>query len=296
MFWYTAGRFDSLVLGGTVVDFFSFKRDVDVVKKVKKNGVEYWMARDLQRILGYTTWERFEGLIDRAQAACDTIGEVPGNHFRNTAKAIPSGKGAQLQKKDYFLSRLACYLIAMNGDPTKRPEIALAQTYFAVQARRSEVRDEANLDVVRFEKRQSVKEHNKMLSGVAKNSGVLPGRFGIFQDFGYLGLYGMGAKAIRAKKGIPEKDNHLDYANIAELAANDLRITLAAARLSQLGVHNEGQANQVHEQIGRNVRTAIVTSGHATPENLPAEPHIKTIEKKLKEQRKKEDATPLLKD
>ena len=154
------------------MDFLSFKRDVEAVKRVKKNGVEYWMARDLQQILGYTTWERFEGLIDRAQGACDTIGEVSSDHFRPTAKAIPSGKGAQIQRKDYFLSRLACYLIAMNGDPSRRPEIGLAQTYFFVQTRRSELRDEANLDMVRLDKRQMVREHNKILSGVAMDSGV----------------------------------------------------------------------------------------------------------------------------
>jgi DNA-damage-inducible protein D len=257
----------------------SISNDLDALKKQKTNGIEFWMARDIQVILGYQNWQNFESVIERAKSACESTRVDSTNHFISTSKVITGGKGAQIMRTDYFLSRYACYLTAMNGNPAK-PEIAMAQGYFAVQTRRQELADEATEVDRRLEKRLLVKKHNRHLAGAAKGAGVKSARFGIFQDRGYIGLYTMSSKAIKAKKGIPDKDNLLDYAGCEELAANDFRITQTARRLTGASVKDEQIANAVHEEIGRRVRQTIKDNQNPMPEDLPAEPHIKTLMKR----------------
>lgn len=259
------------------MDLDGFYRALDERKRLKNNGVEYWMARDIQQILGYETWQNFEQAIERAKKACESMGSDPNHWFSATTKPITSGKGGIQLRGDYYLSRLACYLIAMNGDPGK-PEIGMAQAYFAVQTRRQELDDELTASERRLRVRQRVKEHNIILARVAQRSGVR--RFGIFQDSGYRGLYGMVSQAIKRRKGIPVKDNLLDYAGPEELAANDFRITQASRRLATLAIRDEHAANLVHESVGKEVRRTIEKLGNPMPEDLPAEPHIKTLTQK----------------
>lgn len=252
------------------------------LKQVNEHGAEYWSARDLQPLLGYDQWRRFAQAIKRAQEACKESGNEPLNHFAGTGKPITGGKGAVQVVDDFHLSRFACYLIAINGDPRK-PEIALAQQYFIVQTRRQEVSDQLAADKERLEIRQQTAEEFKALSGAAQKAGVQSRMFGIFHDAGYKGLYGgIGTKRIKQRKGIPEKDNLLDRMNATELAANQFRMTQTRDKLAREGIGSEHEAIRTHEEVGKEVRDAIRRIGGTLPENIAPAEHIKQVEKRLK--------------
>ena len=258
------------------------KKTFEELKLANEHGAEYWSARDLQPLLGYTQWRRFEQAIERAMTSCETSGNNPAYHFAGAGKMIELGKGGQREVDDYQLSRFACYLIAQNGDPRK-PEIAQAQKYFAVQARRQEQSDQAAADMERLELRKQTAEEFKALSGAAQDAGVQSNMFGVFHDAGYKGLYGgLGRDAIKQRKAIPEKDNLLDRMNATELAANQFRMTQARDKLAREGVRNQAQAIQTHEQVGKEVRAAIKRIGGTPPEQIPPAEHIKEVEKRIK--------------
>jgi DNA-damage-inducible protein D len=252
------------------------------LKHTNEHGAEYWSARDLQPILGYTQWRRFEQAIERAQQSCGQSGNEPGHHFAGAGKMIGVGKGGQREVPDFHLSRFACYLIAQNGDPRK-PEIALAQKYFAVQTRRQELGDQLASDLERLELRKHAGEEFKMLSGAAQQAGVQSRMFGIFHDAGYKGLYGgLGRDEIKAKKHIPAKDNLMDRMNATELAANQFRMTQTRDKLAREGIRSEGAAIRTHLEVGKEVRDAIRRIGGTLPEQIPPAEHIKDVEKRVK--------------
>jgi DNA-damage-inducible protein D len=252
---------------------------LEACKRVSPQGVAYWMARDLQPLLGYATWEHFANVIEKAKMACESAGADPDYQFREVTKGITAGKGAEVQRADMFLSRYACYLIAMNGDPRK-PEIGLAQTYFAVQTRRQEVRDQQHPELRRAEMRLRVKEANRNLNSAAKDAGVQ--NYGLFHDAGYRGLYGLGLQEIKAHKGIPPKDDLLDRAGRVELAANEFRITQAEDKIRREQVRGEVSAIEAHRAVGKAVRQTIKMLGGTMPEDLPSEASIKRLASKRK--------------
>src|SRR3989337_902845 len=151
------------------------------LKKVKEYGAEYWSWREIQPLLGYTQWRRFEDAIKRALTSCKQSGNTPENHLADAGKMVETGSGSSREIPDYHLSRFACYLIAQNGDPRK-PEIANAQKYFAIQTRRQELSDLAAADLERIELRRQTSEEFKALSGAARQAGVQSRMFGVFQD------------------------------------------------------------------------------------------------------------------
>lgn len=161
--------------------------DLESRRKATANAVEYWMGRDIQAVLGYQEWRNLKNAIDKAKLACDGSGVDSANHFVETTKTVPSGSGTMMQRENYYLTRYACYLIAMNADPTKA-EVATAQTYFAVQTRRQEQTDALEDSDKRILLRERVRSANRNLAGVARKSGVRD--FGLFHDAGYRGLYG----------------------------------------------------------------------------------------------------------
>ena len=242
-------------------------------KRKTAQGLEYWMARDLQPVLGYSRWENFVNVVEKAKMACESAGVHASDQFRDVTKGIMAGKGAELQRADYFLSRYACYLIAMNGDPGK-PEIGYAQTYFAVQTRRQELHDQSSAQP-RIELRQRVKMANRNLNSAAKEAGVQS--YGMFHDAGYRGLYGMGLSDLKSYKGIPPKDDLLDRAGRVELAANEFRITQAEEKLRRDRVKGEASAIDTHHQVGQAVRSTIARLGGTLPENLRPETSIKQL-------------------
>lgn len=251
------------------------------LRQTNEHNAEYWRARDLQPLLGYAQWRRFEQAIERAMASCEASGNKSDHHFASAGKPITGGKGAVQVVDDYHLSRFACYLIAQNGD-SRKTEIAQAQQYFAVQTRRQELSDQAAADVERIELRKQTAGEFKALSGAAQDAGVQSKMFGVFHDAGYKGLYGgLGRDAIKQRKAIPDKDNLLDRMNATELAANQFRMTQARDKLAR-GVSGQAQAIQTHEQVGKEVRDAIKRIGGTLPENISPAEHIKEVEKRIK--------------
>lgn len=258
------------------------------LKRLNEHGAEFWSARDLQPLLDYTQWRRFEDAIKRAITSCEQSGNKAGHHFAGAGKMIETGKGASRELDDYHLSRFACYLIAQNGDPRK-PAIAQAQKYFAIQTRRQELSDEFAADVERLELRKQTAEEFKALSGAARQAGVESRMFGVFHDAGYKGLYGgLGNEAIKNKKGIATKENLMDRMNATELAANQFRMTQTRDKLARENIRTQARAINTHEAVGREVRAAIARIGGTAPENIPADEHIKAVEKRVK------SATPKL--
>ena len=245
----------------------SFER----LKRLNEHGAEYWSARDLQPLLGYAQWRRFEDAIRRAMTSCDESGNKSGHHFAGAGKPIEGGKGAVQLVDDFHLSRFACYLIAQNGDPRK-PAIANAQKYFAIQTRRQELSDQEASDLERLELRKQTAEEFKQLSSAARHAGVENRMFGVFHDAGYKGLYGgLGADAIRVYKGIPDEEKLLDRMNATELAANQFRMTQTRDKLSRERIRNQSAAITAHESVGKEVREAIRKIGGTLPEAEPCQ-------------------------
>ena len=246
---------------------------------------EFWSARELQKILGYASWGKFQNAINRAKKSFEASKITKyyniNDHFRQVGKLIRAGKGAERTVVDFELSKYACYLIAQNGDPDK-PEIAQAQAYFNIQTFRQEQFQSMSDEEKRLHVRTQVIDNNKTLFDSAKSSGVR--NFGKFNDAGYRGLYGMNAKELALKKNLG-KDKILDRAGTTELAANLFRITQTNDKLQnelasgkKIG---EQKADSIHFMIGGKVRQTIKDIGGTMPENLPPEVHIKEIEKKV---------------
>ena len=263
-----------------VVQKVPFTAQLDGKKRVTRNSVDYWMARDLQEILNYASWEKFRDLLVRARMACESAGVSPENQFHRTVKMVRIGSGAEREREDWYLTRYACYLVAMNGDSSK-PEIGFAQTYFAVQTRRQEITDRFAVEEKRIALRQRVRIENRALASAAKRAGV--SKFPVFQDEGYKGLYGgRGVAAIKAKKQIPANEDLLDCVGRAELAANEFRITQTEQKLEREQIVGEQAAIVAHHQVGADVRSAIKKIGGTMPEDLPPEPSIKKLLRDLK--------------
>lgn len=251
------------------------KTALDASMRVTPKGNPYWYGRDVMEILSYSRWENFTEVVGKAILACDNSGKFSANHFRYITEMIEAGKGAKKKRENVALSRYACYLIAMNGDSSK-PEVATAQTYFAVQTHKQEMEQALTDQQRRLMLRDRVKDANKKLFGAAQAAGVK--RFGIFQDAGYKGLYGgLGRDDIKRVKGIGEADDLLDCIDREELAANEFRITQTEAKLKRDGVQGEEKATNTHFAVGRKVRQAIVDIRGTMPEKLPAAPSIKKL-------------------
>lgn len=252
------------------------------LKCVSSHGTEYWSARELQPLLGYNHWRSFEKAIAKAITSCRQSGNDPDHHFARARKPIVGGKGAVQEVPDFHLSRFACYLIAQNGDPRK-PEIALAQKYFAIQTRRQELSDNCQRDMERLELRKQTTEEFKALSGAARNAGVQNKMFGVFHDAGYKGLYGgLGSEQIKSRKQIAKNENLLDRMGTTELAANQFRMTQTREKLAQEAIQGQQRAIDTHHQVGKEVRDAIRRIGGTMPENLPPAEDIKQVRKRLK--------------
>ena len=258
------------------------------IKHVNEYGQEFWYARELQKVLEYTEWRNFLKVISYAMTACEESGQAVSECFVEVNKTSPMPHGGSKPLEDYMLSRYACYLIAMNGDPRKRV-IALAQTYFAVKTRQQELiedYDRLTEDQKRLSIRREMIEHNKSLSEAAQNAGVItPQDFAIFHNKGYQGLYGgLGVKEIHARKGLKKNQNILDHMGSTELAANLFRATQTDEKLRRENIRGKENANQTHYAVGRKVRQTIQELGGTMPEDLPT-PN-KSIKQLEREQRK----------
>ncbi len=263
--------------------------DFESIKQISPYGAEYWSARDLAPLLGYTKWQNFEVAIERATIACKQVGQVVSDHFTEASKAIIGGKGAKQTVKDYLLSRFACYSIAQNGDPRKK-EIAAAQAYFIISTRENELAHLLAEQEKRLSLRERVSENNRKLAQAASEAGVFSPNFGLFQDAGYKGLYGgLGVADIKEHKQIDQREDLLDRMGRAELAANDFRITQTEEQLRRESAIGQAKAIQTHHEIGKTVRKAIEEIGGTMPEELEPEPSLKPL---LDAKRRKQKKLP----
>ena len=263
------------------------------IKHVNEYGQEFWYARELQPLLEYSQWRYLKETIERAKTACANSGHDVEDHFAEVRKMVEIGSGARRNVEDYELSRYACYLIVMNGDPRKEI-IALGQTYFAVKTRQQElIEDYEKLteEQKRLAIRNEMKRHNIALADAAHKAGVQqPIDYAVFQNYGYMGLYnGLKAQDIKERKGLKKNQNILDFMGSTELAANLFRATQTEEKLRRENIHGKNEANQTHYEVGKKVRQTIADLGGTMPEDLPTpEKSIKQIEKE-QEKKKIED-------
>lgn len=261
------------------------------IKHVNEYGNEFWYARELQSILEYTEWRNFQKLIEKAQTACENSDMAVDECFVEVNKTSPMPNGGVKLIDDYILSRYACYLIVMNGDPRKEV-IAVGQTYFAVKTRQQELidhYDELSEDQKRLAIRKEMKAHNKSLAEAAQKAGVIKSYdFAIFQNYGYQGLYGgLGVKEIHERKGLKKNEKILDHMGSTELAANLFRATQTDEKLRRENIRGKEKANQTHYEVGRKVRQTIAELGGTMPEDLPTpEKSIRQIESEQKKRLK----------
>lgn len=247
----------------------------EAIRRTTEEGTEYWSARELMHVLGYTRWGNFTPTIRDAMKACEASGQAVSDHMLQVQQLIPTGKGAQRTVEDYHLSRYACYLVVMNGDASK-PIVALGQTYFAVRTREAELAEEAALqglsrDQARLYMRERMSDYNKQLAEAAQTAGVPRNGFATFQNHGYRGLYdGETAKDIAARKGLKRGQEILDWMEFDELAANAFRASLTGQKLrNDPAIQGQSAANQTHYDTGKAVREFIIEQGGAPPEQLP---------------------------
>ncbi len=264
----------------------------DAIRHQDEQGNEYWSARELYKLLGYSTWQKFQYAIEQAKIACENSGQAIADHFNLQVKLIRAGKGAQRKTEDYYLTRYACYLIVQNADPTK-PIVALGQTYFAYQTRRQELADELALSTLPEEQKRLIYRSemtifNTKLAEAAQFAGVIePRDFAIFQDHGYMGLYGgLRENDIHARKGLTsDKQKILDYMGSEELASNIFRAAQTDAKLRREQVSTKDQANVTHYEVGHKVRETIKELGGTMPEDLPTPE--KSIQQLQREEQKR---------
>ena len=255
------------------------------IKHMDENGIEYWYARELQLVLDYKEWRKFENVIKKAIDACENSGISAFEHFVGADKTIQMPKGATKSIKEYKLTRYACYLIAQNGD-SRKEVIALAQTYFAIQTRKQEISEKEysvlTEDEKRFYQRNLTRKGNYSLNQAAKNAGVK--NFDKFHNSGYKGLYnGETADDIAKRKGLRYREDILDNMGSEELAANLFRITQTESKLKRDNISTEKEANRTHYNIGKNIREVIAKNGGTMPEDLPTpKKSLKQLEKENK--------------
>lgn len=254
-------------------------------KRTSDDGPEYWLAREVSTILGYPNWREFEAVIERAHASFESNKINPSHHIVLTHKMMGVGKGGKVHGKDYFLSRPACYLIAMNGHPSK-PEIAAAQAYFAVQTRIREVEEQESDDKKRLQLRENVAKSFKAVSGVAKDAGVRNQSQAFFHDARYRGLYEMTAREVKASKGLKATDNLFDRAGPLELSANEFQMNLAANVIQKETIRGEQRVINKNRALAADVRKIMKDGGATMPEKLPLEEPIKDVKKRIKQQKK----------
>jgi DNA-damage-inducible protein D len=269
------------------MDYDAYVSALERVKKETPEGIAYWMARDLMPILAYATWDKFEDVVQRAIEAATSARVKADHHFSRTGNMVRIGSGAQRSVGDWYLSRYACYLIAMNSDPSK-PEVGFAMTYFAEQTRRQEVLEQQLAAAgKRVEIRLRVMANNRRLAGAAKKAGVI--RYPAFQAAGHQGLYARNLSEVKALKGLSPADEILDHVGPLELSAHEFKANLTEQRLNRDHVKTEQRAIETHRSVGSEVRQLMVKDHGVRPEDLPTEPSIKRLVQK-QQRIKKNDA------
>ena len=268
------------------------KSPFEKIKRISEEGYEYWSARDLYKLLGYSEYRHFLPVIDKVKEALSNINEEVENHIEDMLDMVQIGSGADRELDSLKLSRLACYIAVQNADPTK-PNVAMGQAYFAIKTRQKELLEEEEKRLIQSEEdskrlllREQMREHNKQLADAAKGAGVNePLDYAIFQNFGYKGLYGgLDKQAIHKRKGLKKSQDILDHMGSTELAANLFRATQTEEKLRRENIKGKAKANQTHYEVGKKVRETIKDLGGTMPEDLPTADSIKKLERQKRKE------------
>jgi len=254
-----------------------------------EEGIEFWLARDLQPLLGYSKWDNFQGVISKAKTACELSDQQINDHFADVGKTIQMPKGAEKVVPDVMLTRYACYLIAQNGDPRKE-KIAFAQRYFAIQTRKAELIEQKMLEEERVQARQKLKATEKELSLVIFEQTGGNQNFALIRSKGDTALFGNTTQQMKNKWGIDKKPL-ADFMPTILLKAKDFATEITIFNAKENNMKTEGKISKEHITNNESVRNTLISRG-ITPENLPPEDDINKVDRKLKSDEKKNLKNP----
>lgn len=255
-----------------------------------EDGVEYWLARDIQHLLGYSKWENFLNVVSKAKTACEVSGHKVLDHFPDVGKMVDLGSGSQREVEDIMLTRYACYLIAQNGDP-KKQEIAFAQTYFAVQTRRAELIEQRLLEAERVSARKKLSATEKELSEVIFEQSGGNENFAVIRSKGDQALFGKTTQAMKAQWKVPDNRPLADFAPTIILKAKDFATEITIFNARQHAMKTESTISYEHVTNNQAVRKTLLERG-IRPETLPGAEDVKKVERRLASEEKKSLKNP----